>query len=131
MADGWRCTDDRPAPFLGALNDAAGRFKWALLLLGGVVVLISAGVSALGPWRLALVLVGLLAIGLGGFGWLSGMHADLARLRRIEEAAKDAAKALRVALHYTEAEYDTEGSEELIGCRIAERNLRDALTKEE
>jgi predicted nucleic acid-binding Zn-ribbon protein len=48
-------------------------------------------------------------------------------LERLREAAKAAKSALVVALHYTEADYAPENEDELIGCRVALANLRQAL----
>lgn len=51
------------------MDDVLGRFKVILWISGGMAVVIAALISTLGLLRMALLLVGLLAIGAGTYGW--------------------------------------------------------------
>ena len=53
----------------------------------------------------------------------------LATRSALMEGFRQTTCALRVALHYTEVDYDDEGAEELVGCRIAEQQARALLAE--
>jgi hypothetical protein len=63
---------------------------------------------------------------------LSRIESQLASLteenERKDELIGKAKSALAVALHYTEADYTSDGEQELIGCRVVLGELRRALS---